>query len=378
MHGTSPERPTTSTWRAKRLITLRHISYARTMRAWIIRVGRGGEREEWALANGVAGGGFSDVADLTAATTREEIKTLVSAANPGNSAGAVNNFSAQLWALRERISVGDLIVMPRKYSGTIALGYVKSGYQYLDDPDPSRRHALGVDWKSTEVPRSAVKQDLLYSLGAFLTVCEVSRNEGAERLRHLLEHGTDPGAQETAEQVAAVIAPGSDTPDASSAQVDLEQAARDRISTIVAEQFAGHPLADLVAQILAADGYVCTVSPPGADGGADILAGRGPLGLDQPWLVVQVKSQPTPVGDDVVQKLQGAMTRFKANQALLVALGGVSGPAKARLANEQFSVRVWNAEDLLNNLLRVYDHLSEDIRAQLPLKQIWVLVESEE
>ena len=348
------------------------------MRAWIVRAGKGGEREEWALTNGIAGGGFTEVADLTSAVTRDDVKALVGDASPGKPAGAINNLAAQLWAMRERISDGDIIVMPRKHTGIIALGYAKGGYRYIDGDDPSRRHVIGVDWVSVDLPRSAVKQDLLYSLGAFLTVCEVSRNEGAKRLKHLIDHGTDPGAQDTADQVAAAASPGLDTPDASSAQVDLEQAARDRISTIVAEQFAGHPLAVLVAQILTADGYVCAVSPPGADGGADILAGRGPLGLDQPWLVVQVKSQPTPVGDDVVQKLQGAMTRFKANQALLVALGGVSQQAKARLANEQFSVRVWSAEDLLNNLLRVYDHLSEDIRAQLPLKQIWVLVESEE
>jgi restriction system protein len=348
------------------------------MRAWIVRAGRNGEREEWALTNGVAGGGFSETPDLTSATTREAVKEIVAGAHPRKSAGFVNNFTAQLWAMRARIADGDIAVMPRKHSGTIALGYAKGGYRFVDGDDPSRRHAVGVEWATTDLPRSVVKQDLLYSLGAYLTVCEVSRNEGAVRLKHLLDHGIDPGAQETAEQVAIAAGDGGETPDAFAAQVDLEQAARDRISGIIGERFAGHPLADLVAEILEVDGYVCHVSPPGADGGADILAGRGPLGLDQPWLVVQVKSQPTPVGDEVVQKLQGAMTRFKANQALLVALGGVSSPAKARLANEQFSVRVWNGDDLLDNLLRVYDSLPDDVRAQLPLKQIWVMVESEE
>ena len=152
----------------------RHFRYSCCMRAWIVRAGKGGEREEWALTNGIAGGGFIEVADLTSAVTRDDVKALVSDASPGKPAGAINNLAAQLWAMRERISDGDIIVMPRKHTGTIALGYAKGGYRYRDGDDPSRRHAIGVDWVTEDLPRSAVKQDLLYSLGAFLTVCEVS------------------------------------------------------------------------------------------------------------------------------------------------------------------------------------------------------------
>ena len=43
-----------------------------------------------------------------------------------------------------------------------------------------------------------------------------------------------------------------------------------------------------------AEGWVTKFSPPGADGGVDILAGRGSLGLEAPRLCVQVKSQPSP------------------------------------------------------------------------------------
>ena len=347
------------------------------MKAWLVRTGRAGERDDWALANGLAGGGFAAVPDLTGAQTREDVRALVAGAYPEDKAGKINNFAAQLFALRHRIEAGDLVVMPRKQSGTVAIGVATGGYRYIDDPDAARRHAVGVDWRAKDLPRSVFKQDLLYSLGAFMTVCSVTRNEAAQRLEHLMKHGTDPGSKETADQVQAAIAPevDADAPDSSAAQVELETAARDRISAYLSENFAGHALARIVAAILEADGYVCAVSDPGSDGGADILAGRGPLGLDQPWLVVQVKSEPNPVGDPVVQTLQGAMTRFKATQALLVAPGGLTGPAKQRLSNEQFSVRVWNSKALLDNLLRVYDDLPGDLRAELPLQQVWVLVE---
>ena len=62
-------------------------------------------------------------------------------------------------------------------------------------------------------------------------------------------------------------------------------------------------------------------------------------------------------------------------QALLVAWGGVNKVARQELRNQFFRVRVWDAEDLLNAVLRNYERLSEEIRADLSLKRIWSLVE---
>ena len=61
-----------------------------------------------------------------------------------------------------------------------------------------------VHWKRVNVPRSAVQQDLLHSLGAFMTVCEITRNDGAWRLQQILESGNDPGPRaESVEGAAA-------------------------------------------------------------------------------------------------------------------------------------------------------------------------------
>ena len=52
---------------------------------------------------------------------------------------------------------------------------------------------ISVDWKRVDAPRASVQQDLLHSLGAFMTVCEITRNDGARRLHQILETGSDPG-----------------------------------------------------------------------------------------------------------------------------------------------------------------------------------------
>jgi restriction system protein len=75
--------------------------------------------------------------------------------------------------------------------------------------------------------------------------------------------------------------------------------------------------------------------------------------------VVQVKSEASPVGDPVVQTLQGAMTRFQADQALLVAWGGVNRQAEKFLETTKFTIRVWDANDLIESLLRCYERFPE-------------------
>ncbi len=291
-------------------------------------------------------------------------------------AGALPNYTGQLWALRSRIAAGNLMVLPLKTPSQIAFGRVTSGYEYLaDEPDPSRRHVLRVDWQRTDVPRTAIKQDLLFILGSALTVFEATRNDAAWRLEQVLLTGIDPGARTTGLTISTVDADVTNGVEVLTTGQELEDFAATRIQTLIQESFTGHDLARLVEAVLVADGFVCERKPPGADGGVDVLAGRGPLGLDSPRVVVQVKSDSTPVGDPVVQTLQGAITRFNADQALLVAWGGVNRQAEKFLETTKFQIRVWDSADLIKAVYRLYPQLQADIRSELPLKQIWIPVD---
>ena len=134
-----------------------------------------------------------------------------------------------------------------------------------------------------------------------------------------------------------------------------------------------------MAEVLEAEGFSTQVAPPGPDGGIDVFAGQGagqgPLGLDRPRLIVQVKSSPSPVDVKIVRELHGVLSTRGADQALLVAWGGVNKTARQELRGQFFRVRVWDADNLLDAVLRNYDKLSEELRADLPLKRVWSLVE---
>ena len=234
------------------------------------------------------------------------------------------NFTGQLWAFAVAMQEGDLVVLPRKLTSQIAIGCVTGPYRFTR-VNSETRHTRPVKWLKTDIPRTTFEQDLLYSFGAFMTVCNISRNDAARRVAVVLEGKTDPGPS---------MSTGAKTKQPSPTEVqtetvpDLVQMAHDQIVARIQSRFSGHALTRLVDAVLRVEGWVTKVSPLGPDGGVDILAGRGSLGLDGPRLCVQVKSQQAPADVTVYRTLQGTMQTFNAEQGLLCLLGRVQ-PGRA-------------------------------------------------
>ena len=166
--------------------------------AWVIRGGRHGEhreREAFNFEHGLAVVGWRQLPDLRDVPSLRDMEDTIRRERPGHSDKSVSNHARQLWKLRTDVSVGDLVVQPRRGTSLIALGIVTREYSYRDDSDRSRRHAVSVDWKRTDVPRSAVREDLRSSLGAQQTIYSITANDGAWRLHQLMLTGRDPGAR---------------------------------------------------------------------------------------------------------------------------------------------------------------------------------------
>jgi restriction system protein len=75
--------------------------------------------------------------------------------------------------------------------------------------------------------------------------------------------------------------------------------------------------------------------------------------------------------------LNGAIHRFQADQALLVTFGGVTSPARTYLETQYFNIRVWTIDDIIQAIYKHYPLLDSEMKARLPLKQIWVPIDPE-
>ena len=340
---------------------------------YLARAGRNGEDEETALESSLAVIGFRGVPSLGQAKDYEAVLKLVEEGIPDGNRNALLNFARQLTAFACTMRKGDIVVLPRKRTSQIAIGRVTGAYLY-QRVNSKFRHTRPVEWNRKEVSRTTFEQDLLYSFGAAMTVCRISRNDAVQRVLAVLAGNPDPGPKLLSDQAASEL-----TTDEGHTEnlPDLPQLAHDQIVARIQSRFAGHALTGLVNAVLQAEGWVTTESPPGPDGGVDILAGRGSLGLDSPRLCVQVKSQNSPADVTVYRTLQGSMQTFGADQGLLMCWGGFNQPVLKESKQAHFSVRLWDSGHLVEAVYRHYERLPAEIQAELPLKRVWMLVSEE-
>ncbi|PKL33364.1 MAG: restriction endonuclease [Spirochaetae bacterium HGW-Spirochaetae-10] len=345
------------------------------MSIWLIRAGQHGEYESkfqqegrvyvtWDLLN-VNLANLSDRSQLNAAMTERYTD---------RKPKTIQNWVSQVWPFAHAMQKGDLVVMPLKSQRSIQMGEITGDYTFEPNgPDPFF-HWRSVNWIGEPVPRSHFGKDLLNTFGAFMTICRVQRNNAEARINRMRATGWQP------ETIASITQsePVGEASDENEADTDIEERALDQIAQLIAARFKGHGLTRLVEGILKAQGYTTYRSPEGADGGADILAGAGPLGFGKPRLCVEVKSQSDPVDRTTVDKLLGAVSKFQADEGLFVSWGGFKGNVQKDLATSFFRVRLWTQKDLLEALFAHYDRLDDDLKAELPLKRIWTVTAQDE
>ena len=340
-------------------------------RLWLARAGKNGERDQQCLDDGLLMPGFNEIGDLTDCTDRESIERKVAAAYPDDpSKMRLSIWAGQLNMLRHVMMDGDLVVLPSKSVPQVAIGKITGPYRYL--ADEAAPHTRGVQWLRGDIPRQVFKQDLLYSFGSALTICEVVRNQALERVRAALRTGIDSGW--TIPSPAAGAFPPETIPDDQGGPQDLDTLARDQIRAHLASHFVGHDLTRLIAALLDAEGYRTNVSPEGPDNGIDIVAGKGALGFDPPRLVVQCKSGNLVCDLPTLNALVGSVHSLGADHGLLVSWGGFKTSVQKQINAQFFRIRLWDSNAILDVIFRVYDRLPEELRKELPLKRTWTLV----
>lgn len=336
------------------------------MSLWVVRAGRHGEQQETALTEGLVCHAWNELPDYSAFRTREELRGLYEKTYPHESEKQVIGGLGQVWRFAKEIQKSDLVALPLKTESAFTLGRVTGEYQYKRVA-PNVMHIRNVEWLKT-IPRSTFPKDILLSMSGMLTVFKVSRNDAESRVKKIIDLPPEAETEAADAEIESEVEEG---------QVNVEEAARVEILKLIQSKFKRHDLARLVSAVLQAQGYRTEVSPPGPDGGVDILAGSGLLGLDPPRLCVQVKSGGTAEGQSTYNELLGVVTKFASGQGLLVSWSGFSKPLKQDARKAHFTIRLWDQGDIVDAVLKHYDQLDDEIKAELPLKRIWVVTNDE-
>lgn len=330
------------------------------MAVWIVRAGVDGGQEEAALQQGLAVIGWNEVGDVSHVQDEAALDEMLTKAFPEALVPRIRNWRSQLWAFSKRIAKGDIIVLPLKTTKEIAIGKVTGDYFFVENAPDGLHHQRAVEWLVTDLPRSTFMQDLLYTFGAFMTVCRVQRNNAEERIAVVLKGKPDPGPEPGP-------VPGGDVDELP--DVDPAQAAYDRIVKYIHKEFPAAELEKLVEGLLRAMGYHTTRKESGVqDKGVDVLAARGELGFGAPRICVQVKHTQDSIDRPAVQQLIGVMDDFGAEQGLFVSWGGFKKTVIEMERDKFFQIRLWTQAKLVDKVLEHYDGLPDKIRERLPLR----------
>ena len=342
------------------------------MAVWTIRGGRYGEHEDAFIEKGVVSVGFGLNQSVTDFAQREGLRAHLESRTQAD----------QLWRFYQDVNVGDLVVVPRKTAREVAVGRISGDYAY--EPDlvgTGVPHVRPVAWQVTNIPRSHFDRDLLNSFGSLLTISQPGAPNAESRIVRVVNDflGNVPVAEPPTTPITGIgPSEGDDTqgPDIFD-EIDIDQEIRDRIVARLRQKFAGTRLEHLVASILRSSGYVVLQTRKGADGGIDVLAGKGDMGFGDPRLCVQVKGRTSPVDLSEYDRLQGNIASFRAEHGLLVSLGGFTKPVHDRNEQSFFVIRLWGPDELAQQLLDNYDLLPQDIRADIPLETVRILRQTE-
>jgi restriction system protein len=153
---------------------------------------------------------------------------------------------------------------------------------------------------------------------------------------------------------------------------EAEEQARNEIETYL-RAMPPYEVQELVSDLLKGLGYhVEWVSPPGKDGGLDILAHTDPLGTRVPRIKVQVKGGSQKID---LPTLKSFFANIETNDVgLYVSLGGFTKDAEESARTQpNRKITLINVGRLVELWIEVYGKLDQRARQRLPLSPIYFL-----
>ena len=335
------------------------------MAMWLCRAGRYGEYENRFLEDGRIYCTWDNLElSISSFSKKQDLQQYFIDHFQDVKTKTAMNWASQVYPFGHEMKKGEIVVLPSKIKAVIHFGKITGDYVFDESATPPYCHYHAVDWYAVDIPRSAFDQDILYSFGAFMTICRIKQEDRIKAQIKASQHGSIQGA---------VTQPPIDT-----TSRDIEQDALGDITDLIIRKAKGHGLAQIVDAILRAKGFTTYMSPPGPDKGVDILASGGTLGFGSPKICVQVKSSDAPVDRIVLDQLGGVMKNFNATYGLLVSWSGFKNSVISETAKQFFDIRLWTHKEVISEFLKHYDQMDEEIKEMIPLKRIWVVNQLDE
>lgn len=250
--------------------------------------------------------------------------------------------------------VGDYVVYPTKFNRMVNIGQIEGEY-FFNKKELQYPHQKKVKWLK-EVPRAVFSQGALYEMGSFLSFFRIKNY--SEEIQTILR-----------ENKSNLLIENDDSID-TTAEAILENT-KDYIIKQLNENYKGYDLEIVMLKLLNAMGYQTQRNTH--RGERDIIAYKDGL---PPRNIVRVKSQDEDITEVMLKSFKNIMK--EGDYGVFVTLSNFSEEAKNFLEDEPV-IKTLSNNELADLILKYYDEMSEDFKATIRLKKIFIpVIENED
>jgi restriction system protein len=153
---------------------------------WLFRGGKRGEHEEKFLREGRVYFTWEGLrGSVATCASRDAVAALLCTSYPKLGGRRLTSFVGQGWAFVERMSRGDLLVMPRKKRQAVAVGEIAGEPEYQPGEEATGyTNWRAVRWLLEDLPKRALDAETVRTVSKFpATICEIRSPSGESLTR---------------------------------------------------------------------------------------------------------------------------------------------------------------------------------------------------
>ncbi len=111
---------------------------------WVVRHGRQGQFENYALENDIVTIDWRTLPDMSDIGDKRELKEHILSVYPNKKRETISNWAGQIRSFLMRMQVGELVVIPLRTESAIAVGEILSSYEYRNEFPEGMHHTRRV------------------------------------------------------------------------------------------------------------------------------------------------------------------------------------------------------------------------------------------
>jgi len=160
------------------------------MAVWVVRAGKNGEQEKFALENDVVVVNWPELRDLKGLPDKVALESLYRETYPRKTNNMIMPHITQLWNLTNAITYNDIIILPLKKpkSRVIAFGRATGTYTYRASFPKAALHTIPVKWITKNITEEDFSEEVKKQLRRNSTVFEIDDSISINALERVILH----------------------------------------------------------------------------------------------------------------------------------------------------------------------------------------------